>query len=359
MFPRVGLLLLFSAGTLAAQAGNSGMIEGRISARGEGLGQVDILATHLDGFTRRQAVSDRRGDFRLAFLPPGAYRLTVRRIGFRPVVVDAVAVRAGRTETIAITLEEAALTLDSLVVHAPAVRISTSDTEFGQRLTSRELEVLPLPDDARSLVAFTAGARPDQIWGAATAQANNYQLDGVAVNHPGIGGDFLAPSTSWIEEIEIRGLGAGAEYGNFQGGLVNIVTKSGSNRLVGAFRANGESWRLNGSNLHVTEAGSEPSHRVELDGQLRGPLVPDRLFFALFGQVVDRGTRVLNRVRQIPGDFSPDRPADLERKFLAKLTWQPGGRDILNGSVGRIDADGSRFGQNGFQSPEATQDRTA
>lgn len=344
---------------LNAQAGNSGIIQGRVVTGTTGIGQTDLLLVHPDGFTRRQIVAEGDGAFRFAFLPPGTYRLTVRRIGFRPVIVNDIVVRAGRVETLAVTLTEAARILDSLVVRAPAVRISTGDTEFGTRLTARELDLLPLPNDAKALVAFTAGARPDQIWGAATAQANNYQVDGVAVNHPGIGGDFLQPSTSWIEEIEVRGLGAGAEYGNFQGGLVNIVTRSGSNRLQGMVRANGESWRLNASNLKITELGSELSHRAELDAQLRGPIVRDRLFFAVFGQLVDRGLRVLNKVRQVEGDFVPDGPAEQERKLLAKVTWQPGGRDILNASAGRIDADGDRFGQNGFQIPSATLERTS
>lgn len=352
--------LLAAAGPLASQSGNSGILEGRVQADvGAAVPLADLVATHTDGYTRRQAVSDTRGRFRLAFLPPGAYRLTVRRIGYRPVVVNDILIRAGRVETVLITLTSTALLLDSLVVQAPAVHIGTGDTEFGSRLTARELALLPLPNDAKALVAFTPGARPDQIWGAATAQANNYQLDGVAVNHPGVGGDFLQPSTSWIEEIEVRGLGAGAEYGNFQGGLVNIVTKSGNNRFQGAFRTNGESWHLNATNLRVTELGSELSHRGEVDGQFRGPIVRDKLFFAVFGQLVDRGVRVLNKVRQVPGEFSPVEPAEQERKFLAKLTWQPTLKDILHGALGRIDADDSRFGQNGFQSPEATLDRNS
>jgi hypothetical protein len=354
-------VLIAGRGTaLCAQPSNTGILAGRVVAdSGRGVAQSDIVASQVDGFTRRSASSDRDGRFRLAFLPPGSYRVTIRRIGFRPVVVSDVLVRAGRTEVLDVTLQAAALTLDSIVVHASAVRINTGDTEFGSRLTARELALLPLPDDAHSLVAFTPGARPDQVWGAATAQANNYQLDGVAVNHPGVGGDFLQPSTSWIEEIEVRGLGAGAEYGNFQGGLVNLVTKSGTNRFQGALRTSGESYHLNGTNLRVSEAGVEPAHRAELDGQFRGPIIRDRLHFAVFANLVDRGQRVLNHVRQVSGDFVPVTPAEQEQKFLGKLTWQPDRRDILNGAVGRIDADVDHFGENGFQSPDATQRRTA
>ena len=353
-------VVIATATPLAAQSGNTGIIQGRLSdSLGRNIGQAEITAEHQDGFTRRQTASDAGGSFRFAFLPPGPYRLTVRRIGYRSVIVSDVTVRAGRVEGISITLAAAALALDSIVVHAAAVRINTSDTEFGTRLTTRELGLLPLPNDTRDLVAFTPGARPNQIWGAATAQANNYQLDGVAVNHPGLGGDFLEPAPSWIEEIEVKGLGAGAEYGNFQGGLVNVVTKSGSNRFQGELRSNGESYHLNGSNLRVTEAGSEPSHRGELDGQLRGPILRDRLHFALFGQLIDRATRVLNRVRQVRGDFVPDGPVELELKSLGKLTWQPTRRDILNAGFGVFKADDDRFGLNGFQSAEASQHRTS
>ena len=354
----VALLAAASPVSLAAQSASTGILQGQVrDSAGRPIVQAEILAVHEDGVTRRQSGSDGRGGFRLAFLPPGQYRVTVRRIGYRPVIVSAVTLRAGRAEELAITLAPRAVALDSIVVQAAAVRINTSDTEAGTRLTTRELALLPLPNDARNLVVFTPGARPDQIWGAATAQANNYQLDGVSVNHPGIGGDLLQPAPSWIQEIEVKGLGAGAEYGNFQGGLVNIVTKSGTNRAEAEFRSNGETWHLNGSNLRVTEAGSEPSHRVEFDGQLRGPVLRDRLHYAVFGQLVDRGARVLNRVRQVEGDFSPEGPADQELKLLGKLSWQPGrgGKDIITGTLGRTDLRVDRFGLNGFQSAEATQ----
>ena len=355
------LLLTLGGGTAAAQGGNTGIIQGTLtdSAGRAPIAQAELRVSHLEGYTRRSAFSDASGTFRLAFLPPGRYRLAIRRIGYRALVVEEVTVRAGHAERLDFQLAAAAFPLDSLVVRSPGPAINTSDTEFGTRLTRRELELLPLPNDARNLVAFTPGARPDQIWGAATAQANNYQLDGVAVNHPGLGGHFLEPATSWIEEIEVKGLGAGAEYGNFQGGLVNMVTRSGTNRLEGSLHSSGEWWHLNGSNLRVTEAGTEPSHRAELEGQLRGPLARNRLYFAAFGQLVDRGSRVLNRVRQIAGDFAREGPGERELKLLGKLTWQPGTRDIVNGAIGRTDLAVERFGLNGFETAGATQRRHA
>jgi len=342
---------------MVAQSASTAMLEGTVTdSAGVPVLQAEVLALHLDAGLRRLATVDPRGGFRFGFLPPGVYRLTVRRIGFRPVVVNDLTLRAGRVERLAITLASTALQLDSIVVQASALHINTTDTESGTRLTSRDLATLPIPNDAHDLVQFTPGARPDQIWGAANAQANNYQLDGVSVNHPGVGADFFAPATSWIQEIEVRGLGAGAEFGNFQGGLVNIVTKSGTNRHEGELRTNGESWHFNGTNLNASEAGSEPAHRLEVEGQLTGPLLRNRAHYAAFAQYLDRGTRVLNRLREIPGEIAPVAPADAELKLLGKLDWQPmGGKDVFAGSFGvnRLTAD--HFGLDGFQSPEATQ----
>ena len=186
-------------------------------------------------------------------------------------------------------MEPVAVAIDSLVTSAPRVSITRTDTEFGTRLTARELAILPTFNDARLLVAFTPGARPDQIWGAASAQANQYQLDGIIVNHPGVGGDFLQPSVTWIQDLEVRGLGAGAETGNFQGGIVNYLTKSGGNTLEGQARLSYESYKMNGTNLGLAEVGSELGGRFDFDGQIRGP---DRA-----GQTALRALRAVHRPR--------------------------------------------------------------
>jgi len=74
--------------------------------------------------------------------------------------------------------------------------------------------------------------------------SNDYQMDGAPMNHPGLGGDLLALSIDWIEALDVRGPGVGAEQGNFQGGVINAVTKTGGNDRQYALRTNYESSRL-------------------------------------------------------------------------------------------------------------------
>ena len=245
--------------------------------------------------------------------------------------------------------------LDSLVTSAPALRINTTNTELGTRLSVDEISLLPTTADVRQLIHLTPGARPNQIWGGASDQANSYLLDGTLVNHIGLGGVFFLPSPTWIESLDVRGLGAGAELGNFQGGLVEVVTLNGGNRMEGGIRASFESHRFNGSNLIPGEIGRELSSRQEVDGQIRGPLIRDRLHFALFGHLIRGEERVLNRLPGGVGEFTPTPPAFDDFRWLGKMSWKGGARDLLLASLmGRFQR-GDRTGQSGYEAAEATE----
>jgi hypothetical protein len=337
-----GLVLLL----LQAQA--RGGVEGRvIDPAGRPLASAEVTVL------RSRATTDADGAWRIAHLDPGVYRIVVRRLGYRPSQQD-VRVESGRTAQVTFVLELVPFTLDSLVVSAPPSSISTTDAELSTNLTVSEISLLPSTFDPRQLIALTPGARPDQIWGGASDQANSYSLDGTAINHPGLGGALLLPSPSWIETLEVRGLGAGADVGSAQGGLVEVVTLSGRNVLEGALRTSFETERLNGSNLIPGEIGSELQSRRELDAQLRGPLIRDRLHFALFGHVIRQGQQVLDYVGPNPGGFVAQPPSFEEQRGLAKLSWKPSGRDLVEGSVMGRHQTGDRVGQTGYESAEAT-----
>jgi hypothetical protein len=343
--------------TLKGQTSQTGILQGRVSLpSGRVIANATVALRQLDGSYPRGARSDQRGDFRINFITPGVYEVSVRLIGYQPVVYNDVVIRATEVTRLDIELTPSRTVLDALTVSAGATNINTSTTEFTTSLQAKERELLPTARDANSLINFTPGARPNQLFGGSTGQANLYQLDGVTVNQPGTGGSFLLPNIDWIQDFKVIGLGAGAEYGNFQGGLVNIVTKSGSNTLQGQVRTFYENRALNASNVNAFENGSELDNRVEFNAELRGPIIADRLYFYLSGQEARSGNRVVDFANATSDNVSwlstlSDRR---EQKYYGKLTWQASERDIINASAGIDNVTRERAGLSGYDAVDAT-----
>src|SRR5690606_5231444 len=153
--------------------------------------------------------------------------------------------------------------LAAITVQASAVTIDKLRTEFTQSVSAAEREMLPTARNTNDLLQFIPGSRPGQVFGGSTDQANLYQLDGVMVNAPGTGGSFLLPNVGGLQDFEVVALGAGAEDGNFQGGLANMVTKQGTTTCQGAVRAFTENRGIGASNVNAFENGQEQSGRHE------------------------------------------------------------------------------------------------
>ncbi len=296
------------------------------------------------------------GDYRINFITPGTYVVTVRLIGYQPVAYSGVTIGAAEVQTLDVVLTPSRTALDTLSVIASVPLINQRTTEFTTTLSARERERLPTARDANALIDFVPGARAGQVFGGSTDQANLYQLDGVTVNQPGYGGSFLLPNIDWIEDFKVIGLGAGAEYGNFQGGLVNIVTKSGSNTRQAQVRTFFENRALYASIVIAFERGAEQAARVEVNAEVRGPLVRDRLYFFMSGletfasqRLVDFRQTVRGRITWLPTTI--DRH---EQKYYGKLTWQASPRDIINASVGLDRLSRERVGLNGYDDIDAT-----
>ena len=351
------LALTLSAAPAHAQTSQTGAVQARLSTRdGRALSEVTVRVLQTDGSYARTARSDARGDVRFSFVQPGLYTLEARLIGYRPLTVRDVIVRATETSRLALTLEAAPSELTPVTVNASRVTINRTSTEFTSSLGAREREMLPTARNTEDLVAFTPGSRPGQIFGGSTNQANLYQLDGVTVNAPGTGGSFLLPNVDWLEDFKVIALGAGAEYGNFQGGLINMVTKSGNNTRQGAVRAFAESHVFNAGNVNAFENGSEQSARQEVNAEVRGPLVRDKLYFFLSGEealasqrFVDFRNATSQRIAWLPA--TTDRH---EQKYYGKLTWQATAHDIVNASIGLDNLSREHVGLNGYDAVDAT-----
>ena len=357
---------ILALGALGATAPASAQEAGGGPARGTIAGSVAaddgrpvdgarITATRRDGAPGAEAASDSRGTFRLSPLPAGLYSLTIRQLGFRPASLAAVRVVAGGTVNVRVLLTRAPAQLSTVVVIRSPASIDALAPESPRRVERETALLLPTARDASSLIALVPGAKDGRLWGGAGAVTNDFKLDGVSMNHPGVGGDFLQLPRDWVETLEIRGIGANAEFGNFQGGVVNAVTRTGSNVRSAAVRTFYESERLTATNFDLDEQGAEQAGRAEVSGEASGAVVRDRLFYFVGAQAVRRTLRSPDLVSTSPRDFLAARETQRDLRGIGKLTWLRAPGERLDALVGLSDRSTANAGINGIDAVSALQ----
>ncbi len=351
----VACLIVFPTAAMNAQRVATGDIAGVVTTEdARPVSNASLRVTSSDGRRSWDAVSAEDGKFRVSSLSPGLYRVTARRIGFREAQLPSLRVVARQTTQLVVQLTGSATQLSTVEVRVSPTAIDATTSELARRIEVANVSLVPMARDANALVELVPGASRGFVWGGGGDASNNYQLDGIAVNHPGVGGDFLSPSIDWIEALEVRGLGAGAEYGEFQGGLINAVTKTGTNTLKGSVRANYISPALTASNIRMNEEGAEQTMRREVSGEAGGPLVRDRLFYFLGGLVTDRALHVPELDSTSRNEFRPVQQTFRDFRGIAKLTLRPGAGDRIDALFGRTQARIERAGLNGLDDPAAT-----
>lgn len=352
------ILLVAAVAPASAQTEVTGTIEGTVlGADGRPVADAVVMSARADGSYPKSAVTDAQGTFRIPFLPPGSYDVTIQAEGFVSQPLTGVVVTATRTARVRIQLATSPTIEEEVTVTASQPTIDLQTTDRGTTITPKQIDLLPLRREAvNELAEFVPGVTGGSAWGAASGQANNYQLDGVTVNATGFGGSFLIPNQDWIAEYQVKGLGTGAEYGNFQGGLINVVTKSGSNTFTGDARFYYEDSSWNAENINAYEAGAEPDNRWEVSANVSGPIIKDELYYFIGLSKSDLETRVVNLLDSTPGkiDYLATMPTREQTKGLAKFTWQATEKDIFNVYFGLDDVTGDYRDLDSFTQPIAS-----
>jgi Carboxypeptidase regulatory-like domain/TonB dependent receptor len=352
------IVLHAAAGELRAQDRAAPVTGVVVDTRtGAPLAGVEVELILAPGAERLRTSTASDGRFRFDAVPVGSHRLSARGAAFaaveRPILVPT-------PGPIRIELTAEALAIDTLRVFLSPLEIRAGGTEFGTRVDARALRLLPLPYDPAHAVRLAPGADGERIWGGAAREANLYQIDGLPLTHPGTGG-YLAPiSPAWVQAVEVRGLGAGAELGNFQGGVVNVVTRSGTNAWRSRVRSSFESHALNATNIVAGEVGRERAGRSEIEAELGGPLVRGRLFLFGAGHLLRDATRAQARLPALAADrYLPWEESRTEGRGFAKLTWTPTTRDRLDVAGALTRATGDNWGLSGYEAPGAAPDLRA
>jgi outer membrane receptor protein involved in Fe transport len=231
-------------------------------------------------------ITDAQGLFTIANLPVGDYTVVFTLQGFRTVRRESVRVEVGRTIQVDVSLELGAVE-QAVVVTGEAPVVDATNAGFSTNFNRQLLDNIPTARQSYfDVVTFAPAVRINQvpndsrfiIFGSSSDQ-NQFQYDGVDISAVSNGGVWDFPSPDIMQEVQVKAIGASAEFHSFQGGVVNIITKSGSNDFRGMFSGYiiPKRWVANNTpnerfpyTVHYNQQGTL---------ELGGPILRDRLWF--------------------------------------------------------------------------------
>jgi hypothetical protein len=242
--------------------------------------------TNIDTNRKRIVSSSADGLYAAPSLPPGHYRVEVELRGFKPMRREGIRLATGETARVDLELavgevrERVTVTADATVLHAETASLGT--------VVEHE-QVVHLPLNGRAFitlaslvpgVALPPNSQLPRINGG-RPRTNEYLFDGISVLQPEPGQVAYFPVIDAIQEFKIESNSPPAEFGRFNGGVVNLTTKAGAN----VFHGNGFEFlrneALNARNYF--QSAADPSkaayRRNQYGGTLGGPLVHDHTFF--------------------------------------------------------------------------------
>ncbi|HYO82697.1 MAG TPA: carboxypeptidase regulatory-like domain-containing protein [Bryobacteraceae bacterium] len=238
-----------------------------------------------------KTMTNNAGIYYLTPLNPGTYELRVEHQGFRPAMISDSSLGAGLTATIDVTLEIGAVT-EALKVSATAVQLEAQTTALGKVMQTSTINVLPLIGrNVLQLVSLLPGVTP--TGGEANGDATNAKMSGGLARDNGIltdGGEsrstvnsksaFTIPMEA-VAEYRVDTATYSAEFGRAAGGVVNIVTKSGTNEFHGSMYEYLRNDILNANSWTNNRSGVPRGvfRRNEYGASLGGPIKRNRTFF--------------------------------------------------------------------------------
>ena len=285
--------LLFLLPALAHGQRITGSIEGRATdASGAVLPGVEITVTSDATGQVRTSLTNETGRYNFPILPSGTYSVQTSFPGFRSEIRNGVQVEVDRNARVDFELQVGQVT-ETIEVTADAPLIETDTSALGQVIDTRRVTELPLNGrDFLQLAVLTPGVQPvvegSNLEGqqgsmhanGAREEFNNFLLDGVDNNDVANAQLIIVPGIDSVQEFKVQTSSFSAEYGRAAGGLINVSTKSGTNRFHGTlfeFVRNDVFDARNYFNPKGTP--KRPFRRNQFGGTIGGPILRDKAFF--------------------------------------------------------------------------------
>ena len=264
-----------------------------LDTSGRAIAKAPVTLRALDTNQAYSATTNDAGFYLVPNLPPGRYELTAQYSGFAKFTQTGIVLSVGQTATINITLRVAA-TGETVVVTEEAPPVEPTRTEISQVIDTREIQQLPTA--TRQFVDFallTPGVatgrtslqstftEPDVTrisFGGMRDLSNAVTVDGADYIDEGTGSQRATPSQEAVSEFRVVNNSFGAEYGRALGGIVNVVTKTGTNDFRGSLYGYINNQAADSKGL-LTQSQFNQYRRNQAGVTLGGPIKRDQTFF--------------------------------------------------------------------------------
>jgi outer membrane receptor protein involved in Fe transport len=286
--------LLGGAVPAARAQTDTGTIDGRVlDEQKAAVPGATVTAKNTATGLVRSAVSAATGTFRLEALPAGNYDVTAELQSFAIQLHKGVTVQVGQATSVEFTMKVGAVT-ETITVSGEAPLIQTTKSDVGQVITSRLVENIPLNGRKfQDLSLLVPGTRPSNYYdptktevggisyGGLTGRSVIINVDGGDNNDGVVRGLLQQYSAEAIQEYKVTTQRYSAEFGRSVGGVVNVITKSGTNEFHGSVIGVGRNDALNATTYFENKLGlkKQPFSQAQLGGSVGGPLSKDRAHF--------------------------------------------------------------------------------
>src|SRR3989454_3989780 len=285
----VALVLGFAAAGWGQSQISAGTVQGDVvDEKGGSVAGATVEAKNLATNFIQTDTTNTDGHFAFLSLAPGRYTLTISKSGFATIVQENVNLTVGQTISLPVTMKVSSVSQQIVVTDVPIVEVTKTESSS----TLNELTVSSTPvlgrkfEDLLTLtpgVSITQGPDGDEInFNGQRGIFNNVSLDGGDYNNGFFGEQYggqraaIDITMDAVKEFQVVATGASAEFGRTAGGVVNVVTKSGTNDLHGSLF---EYFRTEALSANTSDGKPlQDFRRNQFGGTIGGPIVKDKIF---------------------------------------------------------------------------------
>ena len=271
---------------------------------GRTIAKATVTVRSLDTNQTFTAVSSDAGFYAVPGLTPGRYELAVSSAGFGKYTRTGVELTVGQTATVNVTLKVAGIK-EEVIVSTEAPEVETTRSEVSQVIDTKQIQNLPIsgrlftdfalltPSVATSRTSlgttFTEFEITQISFGGMRSFSNEITVDGADFVNTISGVQRATPPQDSVQEFRVVNNSFGAEYGRALGGIVNIVTKSGTNQIHGSVYDYLQNSATDARSLLQPSPLPDALRENQFGGTLGGPIQKDKTFFFLNYEARRRG----------------------------------------------------------------------